>query len=99
MIIMQIFYYNFCGLIFYNNQPLLTINEWIKIYTLDGTRHVSPDFIYFTTFEKKRKVRSPLPTQPNFLVFGIIYNTSLNPQNLQDIIRKVAKISNFNLTN
>ena len=29
--------------------------------------------IYFTTFEKKRKVRSPLPTQPNFLVFGIIY--------------------------
>ena len=34
---------------------------------------VSPDFIYFTTFEKKRKVRSPLPTQPNFLVFGITY--------------------------
>ena len=27
-------------------------------------------FIYFTTFEKKRRVRSPLPTQPNFLVFG-----------------------------
>ena len=72
MIIMQIFYYNFCSLIFYNNQPLLTINERIKIYILDGTRHVSPDFIYFKTFEKKRKVRSPLPTQPNFLVFGKI---------------------------
>ena len=27
-------------------------------------------FIYFTTFEKKRRVRSPLSTQPNFLVFG-----------------------------
>ena len=29
-------------------------------------------FIYFTTFEKKRRVRTPLPTQPNFLVFGKI---------------------------
>ena len=29
-------------------------------------------FIYFTTFESKKKVRSPLPTQPNFLVFGKI---------------------------
>ena len=27
--------------------------------------------IYFTTFEKKRKVRSPLPRQLNILVFGI----------------------------
>ena len=27
-------------------------------------------FIYFTTFENKSRVRSPLPTQPNFLVFG-----------------------------
>ena len=27
--------------------------------------------IYFTTFEKKRKVRSPLSIQSNFLVFGI----------------------------
>ena len=30
-------------------------------------------FIYFTAFEKKRRVRSPYPTQPNFLVFGIIH--------------------------
>ena len=29
-------------------------------------------FIYFTIFEKKRRVRSPLSTQPNFLVFGKI---------------------------
>ena len=29
--------------------------------------------IYFTTFEKKRKVRSPLPRQSNFLVFGIYF--------------------------
>ena len=29
-------------------------------------------FIYFTTFEKKREARSPLSTQPNFLVFGKI---------------------------
>ena len=26
--------------------------------------------IYFATFEKKREVRSPLPTQSKFLVFG-----------------------------
>ena len=29
-------------------------------------------FIYFTTFEEKRRVRSPLPTQPNFLVYSNI---------------------------
>ena len=29
--------------------------------------------IYFTTFEKKRKVRSPLLGQSNFLVFGIYF--------------------------
>ena len=29
-------------------------------------------FIYFTTFEKKRRVRSLLPTQPNFLALGKI---------------------------
>ena len=29
-------------------------------------------FIYFTTFESKGRVRSPLHTQPNFLVFGKI---------------------------
>ena len=33
--------------------------------------HKSPlTSTYFATFEKKREVRSPLPTQPNFLVFG-----------------------------
>ena len=38
---------------------------------------------YFATFEKKREVRSPLPTQPNFLVFGNIvcfYNFKTNKQ-------------------
>ena len=32
--------------------------------------------IYFTTLEKTRKVRSPILTQPNFLVFGkyTLYN-------------------------
>ena len=34
-------------------------------------------FIYFTTFESKIKVRSPLPTQPNFLVFGKYANKIL----------------------
>ena len=33
----------------------------------------SRTFIYFTTFEKKRRVRSPLPTQPNFLVYSKIH--------------------------
>ena len=29
-------------------------------------------FIYFTTFERKEESGLPYPTQPNFLVFGII---------------------------
>ena len=29
--------------------------------------------IHFATFEKEREVRSPLPTQSKFLVFGNIY--------------------------
>ena len=29
--------------------------------------------IYFATFEKKTEVRSPLPTQSKFLVFGKLY--------------------------
>ena len=39
-----------------------------------GTRQVSPHFhLFHKTFEKKRKVRSPLPKQSNFLVFGIYF--------------------------
>ena len=30
--------------------------------------------IYFTTFEKKRKVRSPLPRQSNFLFLVYMYS-------------------------
>ena len=37
-----------------------------------------PTSVYFTTFEKETKVRSPLPTQPNFLAFGI--NIEFDPQ-------------------
>ena len=37
-------------------------------------------FIYFTTFEKKRRVRSPLPTQPNFLVYSNIYLRIVEPE-------------------
>ena len=32
--------------------------------------------IYFTTFEKEREVRSPLPTQSKFLVFGKFHKTN-----------------------
>ena len=39
-------------------------------------------FIYFTTFEKKRRVRSPLSTQPNFLVFGKIHFTKNRFKNI-----------------
>ena len=33
--------------------------------------------IYFTTFEKKKEVRSPLPTQSKFLVFGKYISISI----------------------
>ena len=49
----------------------------VKLFLFSTLLHKSPQTsIYFATFEKKREVRSPLPTQPNFLVFGKynIYN-------------------------
>ena len=43
----------------------------VKLFIFSTLLHKSPlTSIYFATFEKKREVRSPLPTQPNFLVFG-----------------------------
>ena len=43
----------------------------VKLFLFSTLLHKSPlTSIYFATFEKKREVRSPLPTQPNFLVFG-----------------------------
>ena len=38
--------------------------------------------IYFATFEKKREVRSPLPTQSKFLVFGKLYTIQMLITNL-----------------
>ena len=48
--------------------------------------------IYFTTFEKKRKVRSPLPRQSNFLVFGI-YNVYQICTSLLTRIKVFAKMN------
>ena len=46
----------------------------VKLFLFSTLLHKSPlTSIYFATFEKKREVRSPLPTQPNFLVFGKYY--------------------------
>ena len=43
----------------------------VKLFLFSTLLDKSPlTSIYFTTFEKKREVRSLLPTQPNFLVFG-----------------------------
>ena len=43
----------------------------VKLFLFSTLLHKSPlTSTYFATFEKKREVRSPLPTQPNFLVFG-----------------------------
>ena len=43
----------------------------VNLFLFSTLLHKSPlTSIYFATFEKKREVRSPLPTQPNFLVFG-----------------------------
>ena len=43
----------------------------VKLFLFSTLLDKSPlTYIYFTTFEKKREVRSPLPTQSKFLVFG-----------------------------
>ena len=43
----------------------------VKLFLFSTLLHKSPrTSMYFATFEKKREVMSPLPTQPNFLVFG-----------------------------
>ena len=69
MIIIQFFFtITFAGLIFYNNQPLLIIDEWIKVYILDVTRHVSPDFYPFHNFWKE-KISQVSPTHTTKL-FG-----------------------------
>ena len=45
----------------------------VKLLLVSTLLDKSPlTYIYFTTFESKRRVRSPLPTQSNLLVFGII---------------------------
>ena len=47
----------------------------VKLFLFSTLLDKSPlTSIYFATFEKKREVRSPLPTQSKFLVFGK-YNT------------------------
>ena len=59
--------YNFCR----------SDGRLVKLFLFSTLIHKSPlTCTYFATFEKKREVRSPLPTQPNFLVFGniCIYN-------------------------
>ena len=46
----------------------------VKLFLFSTLLYNSPlTFIYFVTFEKKREVRSPLPTQLKFLVFGKYY--------------------------
>ena len=43
----------------------------VKLFLFSTLLDKSPmTSIYFETFKKKIVVRSPLPTQPNFLVFG-----------------------------
>ena len=43
----------------------------VKLFLFSTLLHKSPvTCTYFATFEKKREVKSPLPTQPNFLIFG-----------------------------
>ena len=47
----------------------------VKLFLFSTLINKSPlTSIYFATFEKKREVRSPLPTQSNFLVFGNYIN-------------------------
>ena len=54
--------------------------QLIKLFLFSPLLDKSPlTSIYFTTFQKKRVVRSPLSTQLKFLVFGksIIYNVNV----------------------
>ena len=51
----------------------------VKLFLFSTLRHKSPlTCTYFATFEKKREVRSPLPTQPNSLVFDNIHKNNNN---------------------
>ena len=46
----------------------------VKLFLFSTLLDMSPmTSIYFATFEKEREVRSPLPTQSKFLVFGKYY--------------------------
>ena len=46
----------------------------VKLFLFSTLLDKSPlTSIYFATFEKKTEVRSPLPTQSKFLVFGKLY--------------------------
>ena len=43
----------------------------VKLFLFSTLLDTSPlTSIYFTTFENKREVMSPLPTQSKFLIFG-----------------------------
>ena len=53
----------------------------VKLFLFSTLLDKSPlAFIYFATFEKKTEVRSPLPTQPKFLVLGNTYITKLSAE-------------------
>ena len=50
----------------------------VKLFLFSTLLDTSPlTSIYFATFENKREVRSPLPTQSKFLVFGKFHLFSL----------------------
>ena len=51
-----------------------TDGQLVKLFLLSTLLHKSPlTSIYFAIFEKKKEVRSPLPKQSKFLVFGNYY--------------------------
>ena len=50
----------------------------VKLFLFSTLIHKSPlTCTYFVTFEKKREVRSPLPTQPKFLVFDKLHKINI----------------------
>ena len=56
----------------------------VKLFLFSTLLGKSPlTSVYFATFEKKREVRSPLPPQSNFLVFGNIYTYYRNIMEIQ----------------
>ena len=71
----------------------------VKLFLFSTLFHKSPlTCTYFATFEKKKEVRSPLPTQPNFLVFGKYIYIYIYIYYVCDAYVRICVLSNANFS-